>query len=402
MCSVATVFAFSIIPGWGCGLSGPMPQEIESELQSRSRTVVREATFTLHSPYDEPTTAEHAAVVRAQEDLVRRLFEDAGAPAVRVYLVPTATNPGLEAWSEVSREGFGGGAFKDGFLFVYVRAEADPASAMMSAAMGERTLRHELAHVHARRAWPARGSWFQEGLAREVERMRVEEATLRPSLFPMGLIAARTWARPGSAGVLLDWELWDDLETAERALRYDASQALFRFLVERQAEGSWLQRVRVVGEMPDAEVAALEAEWLGWLRDLDALERIRAGVRSSSPRERSESAGLLPILAEQRARELFRPEADQLALGLLADPATAGAASTFLMYFRARELSEADVADLCASDDPVRCLTGTALRARRGEPFDLDRARAAWSRLSQADRAALAAQRSLIPGLVER
>ncbi len=401
MRAAGIVIALTVLAS-ACRAPEPTPQEIETELQSRSRSIVREATFTLYSPYDEPTSAEYASVVRAQENLVRRLFEDAGAPPVRVYLVPTATDAGQEDWTEVSREGFGAGAFKEGFVFVYVRAEADPASAMMRASLSERTLRHELAHVHARRAWPTRASWFQEGLAREIERMPVAEGTLRTSLFPVGLIEARSWARPGSVHELLDWEVWDDLPMAERALRYDASQALFRFLVERQAEGSWMQRVRAVGAMSDEQVAALDAAWLAWLRDLDALERIRAGVSSSSPKERGQSASLLPILAERGARELFRPEADQLALDLLADPATASAASTFLLYFRARDLGETDVASLCASDDPVRCLTGTALRARRGEPFDLARAQAAWSPLSKRERDELVAQKSLIPGLVDR
>jgi hypothetical protein len=405
MRTAATLALLPLLIGGCMSRKASTPEEIEAALQGDAKNVVRRDAFTLFSPYDAAATADYASVVDAQTSLVRPVFDDPGTPAVNLYLVPLpddAEAPDPEPWLGPSRDGWAGAASPTGFAFIYVRRSARGSAAAMQATLSARALRHELAHVYARRAGLSRAAWFNEGLAREVELMREEGAKLQPHVFPPALIAARESASAGTVQELLQWKLDDGASLEVRALRYDEAQSLFRFLVARQADGDWLQRARVVLALPDAQIVALEPEWLSWLASLDALEAIRRGVRSTSAGERDMCASLLPILAEQGARELCTHAADELALELVSGRMTSSSAATFLLFFRARALTEEEVAGLSASSDPTLCQTGLALRARRGEPFDLQRAQAAWDGVQQPDRTYLVVQRNLIPGLVDR
>jgi hypothetical protein len=157
-----------------------------------------------------------------------------------------------------------------------------------------------------------------------------------------------------------------------------------------------VQRAHAVKELDVDEIVALEPAWLDWLASRNALVSIRAGVSSEDASERAECASWLPILAENRAAELFTRSADELALELLTDPRTCMSASTFLIFFRAHALTEGDLVELCGSADPGRFMTGLALRKRRGEPVDAEQARAAWERVPRSDRGNLDVQRNVL------
>lgn len=383
----------------GCRTAEPVSaEELEAHLRAKSQTTVREETFTLGSPYSEAQTALHAEVVRSENALVRRLFAADDAPPVRLYLVPTEADPELLEFEGPSVNGLAGGAFDAGFGFVYVRDSGGTPS-IVAAYAGRSTLRHELAHLYARRAGLHRAPWFDEGLALEVESMDEIDGTLEREPFPRALVHARAAYRDGVLDELLEWRRHDGKSSEERAALYIQAHALMRYLTDRAGAGDVLQAAFAVRSLSDDEIRSREHDWESWLRGLDALETIAGGVRHGTAEQRAEYASRLPILAEQGAAELATRQADALALELLDDPACARSAATFLLYFRARALPESDVAALCGSDDPVHGLVGQALRVRRGQPLDLEAARSAWSRLLEEERRSWAVLRGLIPEL---
>lgn len=387
------------------------PAEIEKTLRAASKTVVDGDSFTLCTPYGERATEPFAAVVREETALVRHLFADAGRPAVRLYLVPirsgddgdASASGEVPAWVHVGRDGREGGAFEAGFAYLYVPAELDERQARLRAEFTREPLRHELAHLYARRAALVRTTWFHEGLASEVESMGADGGALRPHPFPPEVFFARATVTKGSVAKLLRWRLVDGGSHAERQRLYREAQALVRFLVEREAATEdWLARVRAVHALDDATIEALEPEWIEWLAKLDPIGAIRRGAHSTSSWERTESAALLPVLAEHHVPELATRDADVLALDLLDEPVASGSAARFLIYFRARALEGADLETLARSAVPARRLTAYALRAQRGEHVDLDDARALWASVSERDRARFASQAASIPGLEPR
>ncbi len=388
---------------WGvCGCRTASPYPTEEQLRRDARSVVEDAQFTLYSPYDARSTADYADAARDEIGLLRTLIPDAGATKVRVYLAPIAEDAGRarERWQTPSSRGLKGAAFEGDFAFVYVPARIEASSSLERATyMRGGTLRHELAHVYASRAGLSRAPWFNEGLALEVESMRPAGGELRAQPFPVYLSAARKWAKPGMLQQLLRWSYADELSLTERSLRYVCAQALFRYLFEQQSGGGFLDRARAIAELGEPALTAREAAWLEWLAGLDALERIRAGAHAASAAERSLNVGAMPVLAESGVPELLTRAADELALEMLGDPGCVDSAVTFLIFFRASELRAQDIDVLDRSDDPGRVLAAQALHARRKEPVDLERARAAWQRVPERERSNLSVPAALLPGL---
>jgi hypothetical protein len=382
-------------------LPPPSAAELEAELQRSAVTVVREEGFTLFSPYDAATTSVYATILREETERVLRVLDIAAPAAVRIHLVPVPEEDGAsDPWESASHDGFAGGAFESGFAFVYVAA-GTPTAAAVRAEFGRAALRHELAHLHARGAGLGQRTWFNEGLASEIESMREDGPELRARAFTPAFLEARNSAVAGAVAELVRWQRGDELSDTARAQRYHQSQALFHFLAERAPPGSLRERAAAVHALDEAQILAVEPEWLAWLAGLDALEAIRRGVASPAGAERYDSAALLPILAERGAREVLTRPADELALALLGDPATSEPAASFLLFFRADKLTEADLVALDGAPDPARCLTAAALRARRGEHVDLARARHAWARVPARERHRFAVQTAMIPGWLE-
>jgi hypothetical protein len=382
------------------------PEEIESALRERLHVVVEEPGFILRSPYDDEATRPYATVVRRELARVRECFGDSSAVPVRIYLVPVsdadAPKPD-ESWRHAAQGGFEGGAFETGFAFVWVRPEADPSQALVEAEMGSSQLRHELAHLFTRRAGLAGKSWFNEGVAQQVEHSQFLDGETRWHPFPATLVSARAAFVPGDVARLLAWSAADNgIRMENRALRYAQAEALLRFLLERSSGADFVARLREVRALDEQTIAALEPEWGAWLQAQDALATVRRELASPSPERRREAAALLPVLAEAGARELFSEAADTLALAALCDEQTFGPASTFLAFFRARSLSGNALAELGASRDPREVLLAAALHAQRGEPFDLDRAQSIWNELDPMARLSCSAPARLIPGLHDR
>jgi hypothetical protein len=361
----------------------------EAELRRDAKSVVHDPDFTLYSPYDAAASADFANSVRAELGLVRALIPDADATPVRIYLAPIEGGEGLHPWESPSKQSLKGAATEGEFAFVYVPARIAASSALERAThLRGGTLRHELAHLAAHRAGLAGAPWFNEGLALEVESMRKEEGALHAHPFPPHLLLARQSAQAGALGELLRWDYGDEMSDSERSRRYVWAEALFRFLLERQAPGDFLEQARGIRGLGEPALRELEAAWLQWIAKLDALERI----------ERSGCIDVMPMLAEARVPELFTRAADELALSKLGDPACVDPAATFLLFFRAGELRAEDIQALEQSQEPMRELTAQALHARRKEPVDLERARLAWQRVPEAERGRLIVQLALLPG----
>ncbi len=368
-------------------------------MQAQAQTVKHLDGITLYSPYGDEGTKPFAGAVVDQSALVRPLFADAGQPPVRFYLVPAPKDDDgapKEIWAQPDHGGVLGTAHREGFVCVYVRAEADPQDARIHAVFAASTIRHELAHAHARRAGLERAPWFNEGLALEVEGMRASPDGLVLHPFPAALIGARQSAEPGTVRELLGWVNTGASSIELRRRRYCESEALFRFLFDHAGEATWIAGARAVHDLDDASIVALEPAWLAWLGRQNALEAVRAGTRSSKASERAEAASWMPGLAERGASELSTRAADELALELLSDPSTWDPAATFLFFFRAHELTEADLADLCRSSEPARSLTGLALRRRRGERVDPKQAYVEWTKVPAADRPRLESIHSML------
>ncbi|MCY3001812.1 MAG: hypothetical protein NTV21_08410 [Planctomycetota bacterium] len=146
----------------------------------------------------------------------------------------------------------------------------DTRDARERAWMRMETLRHELAHVHARRLGLAGPKWFNEGFAQEFERPVQSEGEWIGDPFPADLARAREFADAGAAKKLVGWTTSEGLDSAELEERYTLSLSFVRFQLERNAGGTLVERARAVLA---TNPAAVEAEWLEWLRKLDAVAR---------------------------------------------------------------------------------------------------------------------------------
>jgi len=334
---------------------------------------------------------------------VRKQLPSERATPVRLYLDPIEDDDGgqLDFWETPSHQTLKGATFDGDAAFVYVSANRDRASPLeLATAMRGGTLRHELTHVFAARAGLELAPWFEEGLAQEVESMLASEGELHANPFPWSLQLARKSALPGTLAALLAWRRTDDLSAVERSQRYVWAQALLRYLLEQRTEESLDARARAVKGLDVKQIATEEPNWLAWLAGLDALARIRAGAHSPIESERAIAVGEMPSLAASGAAELLTRAADELAIEMVVDPACTSPAATFLLYFRARELTPDDVERMSRSTDPAAILTVEALHATREEPVDAQRVRSAWQRIAENDRARFAVLEALLSNVL--
>jgi hypothetical protein len=368
---------------------------IESELRERCPTLAADANIEVRSSCSPECTAVYAAMAREEAAFARRALGAPALPAVRLYLV--GIDADAPAWDPVGVGGYEGLASPDGCVVVYV--PRDERNAAVRAFTRSGTLRHELLHAYSVRVGLRGPKWLNEGLACELAEGREVHGEWRASLYPSALLGARTSVSRGTIARLLAWRSNEGIGPAERKRLYAESQALFRFLMLRVPGARAADRIRAVARTGEGELVGYEAGWLAWLGGLDALAAIRAGLASGEGTERSEAAALLPALAEEGAGELSQREADELALDALADPLTDAEAARFLVYFRAGSLRETDVERLARSRSPVERLVAYALRARRGEPLDLEAAQATLAALDGNARTRLMVVAHVIPGL---
>ncbi|HEX6883388.1 MAG TPA: hypothetical protein VF530_08400 [Planctomycetota bacterium] len=362
-----------------CRMAGKSPAELEAELRRDVRTVLEGELVTLHSPYGEVESRDYLGVTEREAGLVRARLDAPREPKVRTYLAPTT--PPQEIWEAPHHDDVAGWA-SDGFLTLYV--SSTPGLAALRAEFQDDTLRHELAHVYARRLGWSRERWFNEGLACVVEETVVRAGVLQELPVSERVIQARAEARAGSLATLLAWAPGQRLSLEEQGERYAQAEALVRFLLARAPGASWPERVAWVHERTQAQVQELEPQWLAWLAELDTVAALRAHAVDAAGR--LEAASLLAPLLEAGAQELATRAGDELALELLTDPACTSGAISFLLFFRAEALTEPDLEALERAQNPVLRLVAGALRTRRGEPVDRAGLSALWNALTESER----------------
>jgi len=174
-----------------------------------------------------------------------------GAPEVTIYVVPTGT-----------------------------LAHPDGREITVSFDFGtELTIRHELAHVCAMLADLNGPTWFDEGVALELEYSEWNEAgelVRRP--VPVTLRVAHRRRADATLDEVLAWkEDFGAVYTGDEQpflLGRPLAHALMRFLLQRDerafpASGESLRaRLLRIRALEDDELRALEPEWLAWLTDL--------------------------------------------------------------------------------------------------------------------------------------
>ncbi|MBK7874170.1 MAG: hypothetical protein IPJ77_00180 [Planctomycetes bacterium] len=284
-----------LLPACGTVERERTPAETEALLQSVLARVAADEVLELWSPASASASATFLATAREQADLVRPLFEAPVAPPIRVYLVPTAMDERKDARglpNPASQGGKEGGSFDEGFLFQFVPAGASERELLDRGSLATDTLRHEYAHAYSLRVGLLRAPWFHEGLATEVEYARLAPGVVVLSTYPHRWITARATLREGALAELLAWRRGEALEAGRGERLYAHAHTFFRFLLEREPGGTFLEKVRRIHALPDAELAALEPAWLAWWRALDPLETVRvARARRIPPTVIAQPAG---------------------------------------------------------------------------------------------------------------
>jgi hypothetical protein len=287
-----------------------------------------------------------------------------------------------------TRDGNQGRAVTDGnMIMLYVPPRMEGGMVFFMHDPFRTAARHELAHVAFFRKGFSGNLCFVEGFAEYVRTMRLDEdGHLEPARLPsIELLEARDNMDRYPLPFLVGWS--GDLDSREATLAcYHLSQALVTFLLERREGVPLTDALGRIVRMSDKEVLSLENEWLAWLKSLNFAEAVTEGAASDDVTLRKASAHLLVCSAERGCAEILTPEMDELAVRLLHDPATAGSAVSFLIYYRYTELGAGVLNALLDSDDPFPFLTGQALLVRRGGKHDPPACREAFFRLSEAER----------------
>ncbi|HVS18964.1 MAG TPA: hypothetical protein VMT18_10225 [Planctomycetota bacterium] len=264
------------------------------------RTVLREERFTLWSPLDVETSRAWAELVARELPAVEGAFDPARLVPERLQVllerveaqaIPIPAEGGsvtVQIYPRGSRHGVLGHASGDVVtLFLappnrfrlgsghVIESETDPASLTS-------VLRHELAHVAARRAGLELATWLSEGAADVVEGLELREGELvdaGPS--PEALERARALERgEWRVAALLDWS-----ESGARVTRGEEQVDLprrqlcglyVRWLLGLRGDGRALRdladRLAALDRRTRAELLAGEPAWRAWLEAETAAE----------------------------------------------------------------------------------------------------------------------------------
>jgi hypothetical protein len=250
------------------------------------RTIALEATCTVVSPYSAQRTVPFVKLVEENLAAVSALFDVVLPGPVMVFLEAEEME---ETEVEVDSHGrevhISGlrpphrhgvlGAFGGNELSILVivprdrEVVLDDGRTMTGVFLfdHEGTVRHEVAHLCARLAGLEGPTWFDEGLALEVESWRHEHGRRVPRAGDPIAIARDLPRR--SVATLLDWEEDGADLLAGRADVFlegrPLAHALMRFLLERVEGGDLVERLRAVLVLSRAELLRLEPAWHRWL-----------------------------------------------------------------------------------------------------------------------------------------
>lgn len=277
-----TVLAALALAGTAC--RAPSAVDASRSLRAASvRTVAIEPTCTVFSPYDAVRTQGYVERVVATLGLVGDVFE-AELPGPLYVVLELEEASKLRADGDAS---VAGTPAPHGVLGAYGRLDGESPSVLLFVPRdGElvledgrtvavrydrdpgTTLRHEIAHVFADQLGLDGDTWFDEGLALELESMQPVRGQLVPVALPETIEVARRLPRVPMTS-LLDWSERGArvLSGAEEAFveGRPLAHALVRFLLLREEQGSLVERLRAVKELGRDELLAVEEAWHAWL-----------------------------------------------------------------------------------------------------------------------------------------
>jgi hypothetical protein len=334
----------------------------------------------LNAPLPKPPVQVHLVSVEVADD----------AP-IRELLDPEIE--GVRAWHEAGQA-----------IYLVVPASGDGLYAPAVVA----NLRHELTHVLVRRMGLRPAPWFDEGFAHEIgSALRIDRG-LALDPVPIQPLLARVYRDRVDLDNVWSWDggrsQWT-IEAGETEIRC-LSQSIVRFLLER-AGTDWHVHLPQLVKLKPGDDPALIQEWIDWLDGFDVGARFANALSDPNTEIRRAAAESLPSLAEvaqeldgtvSGLRSCINGETDRLALEALGDDAMFDGAARYLVFFRAADLDDADIAALeCPERERSVRLVGLALRARRGSEPPVDQVRELWGCLSAQERDRISWLRAVMP-----
>ncbi len=249
-----------------CRCTVPLDDALGDLREAGFRTWTASDDVSLITPWDAAATSELHARAEADLRAVERAFDVTLARPLdlRVISLPPA-EPAGDSDARPSLHGAVGHTLPDhdGLVLYSSVRPTRPLEAL------ERTLRHELAHLAARRLGLAGPTWFDEGMALQFETARRLGDTLVFELDSELLGQARRVHALVEFAELLDWDEdgrrvaggLDEVFLPGRPLAW----SLVRFLLERDPDGPLSSRLARIRALRRDELNALEPAWRAWL-----------------------------------------------------------------------------------------------------------------------------------------
>jgi len=258
------------------------------------RCLAVESDMTVASPFSPEYTDGLLRKVRTNLEAIEALFE-VDVPSTLVVRFVGIEMPnlrmqedgeggfdleGLERPSVHGVVGFAGGAQENPTVTIYVVPESavtlnegKQASIIFYFHSADDTIRHELTHVCAKLANMDGPTWFDEGIALELEYREMDEAgVLVPTSMPRTLRLARDQRDSYSIDAVLDWEEQGERIHAgeEQPFHFGRplAHALMRFLLERTPGKNMRAKLERILATDLDEIRALGPEWKTWLEAL--------------------------------------------------------------------------------------------------------------------------------------
>lgn len=372
----------------------------------RSGEWVEGPGFVLSSPFTAPATATWATEVeRELADVAALLGRPRPEPPIEVHLEPITIAPDADLLAHLAPAVDGAKGWTRGnAVHVFVPREGEGLFTLTA----NQVLRHEFVHALLDRARIEAPAWLGEGLAHEAEFAVRGADGLHLHPAPAEFELARIHAHAEDSRRLWSWDGMrrsrPDEESALRLLAW----SFVRFLIEREGE-AWPRAVDRWASLQPEEDPSLLASWHAWLDGWDFASRVVRGLHDRDAAVRAAAAGVLPSLAEWASRLKqqapgvedaigARTDAAAVEMAESAETACAEAAGRYLVYFRARQVSDDAVRRLMAdSQPPWTRLIAFAVAARRGDHVDPALLPPLWGSLSPEEQVLFAWLRYSLP-----
>jgi hypothetical protein len=274
----------------GCNIALEPPVLAESLRDNDFRSLNAEPDMVVMSPFSPRMTAALIDQVRQTREAVEVLM-DARLPKELVVTFRSVEDPDAEWIEEVdgtwTLKGVGRASahgvvgYHTGTTDMPTVALFVPAPAKATRRWGQvdrieftfgldSTIRHEFAHACAKQAGLDGDTWFDEGLAEEIEHRTLNEVgRLVPARSDDSLRIAKRHHAKYTIDDVLDWEEngWNIAQGDEEAFRHGRplSHSLIRYLLGRTPGASLQEKFHRILALDKETIRAMEPEWKAWL-----------------------------------------------------------------------------------------------------------------------------------------